>query len=178
MIKSVLSFLLVLVFSGCASSVGRIETHTSEFDGTTETILTPAWVCHEETSKSCDLQFGLNRRSNMPPEDVELTVRTPGNYMFVAGESLKFNIDGETVSVASISNLTDYNFVDEYHNVWSSQRYLINKTLLSRLLNAKRVAVHVELKDGYREGIFSRDARNAARPAFREYYQKVFAAPL
>jgi hypothetical protein len=60
---------------------------------------------------------------------------------------------------------------------WSSKTYMIDKDVMKRLIYADEVKVKVDLRNGFVEGIFSRDEPHLARPAFREFYKKIDALP-
>jgi hypothetical protein len=191
--KSILGILLLsLCVYGCVAIPGGIRTATSDFDGAKEVSMEPAWVCKEGTFGSCAIKFGLHWRSTMPKDRVVLVAMASGINAFSSGPSLHFNIDGTFVAFTSMDELTDFQvmggtyirgvatpggYVPGWYippTNWSSQRYLVDKTFLEAILKAQRVAVRVDLRTGYVEGLFSKDDPTTARPGVRDFYKEVF----
>ena len=175
--KTVLLFMLVLMV-GCAGMPGMpgsIEEQVSQFDGSREIKMRPAWVGRNPSI----IKFGLHRTSKMPENEIALTVLIKGANLISRGESLQFNIDGEVVSMTSVDDFTDIETTSGHSDIvlasnWSSKRYVITKEFIDKLLAANRVAVKVELSKSYAEGLFSDDFPVAARPAFREFRKRVY----
>lgn len=176
-IISRISLLAIFVFAGCVTTPGDIRTYISEFDGAKEIVMEPAWVCKEGTFGTCLIKFGLMKRSTMPQDEVILVAMVKDIQSFKTGESLHFNIDGDIVSFASIDTTTEFEITEGiylpgvttptgYSGVyfppegWSSKRYLIDKNFLEKILKAERVAVRIDLRKGYVEGIFFRRCTN------------------
>ena len=184
--------LLSLFLYGCVTMPGGIRTNVSEFDGSNEIVMEPAWVCKESTFGDCHIKLGLYWRSTMPQDKLILVAMTDGINAFSNGKSLYFNIDGEFVSFDSIDTLTEYDISEGTYMKgfiasgtyvpgiyippvnWSSQRYIVDKYFMEKILKAQRVAVRLDLRRGYVEGVFSKDDPMLARPAFRDFFNKVF----
>ena len=157
------------------SMPGAIHTNISEFDNTKEIILEPAWV-------GSGIKLGLLKRTNMPQDELILIVMIDIIRTFAPGNSLHFNIDGEIVSFSSIDATTEFEMGKGIYNPiglyfpsvnWSSKRYLINKQFLKKILNAQRVVIRIDLRKEYVEGIFSKDEPMSARPAFKNFYERM-----
>jgi len=175
-----------IYFVGCATPdiPGYIRSSVSEFDGAKEIVMEPAWVCKESGFLNCNIKLGLYRRSTMPENQIVLVAVVQDIKSFGEGKSLHFNIDGEIISFESIDTLTEFETKEGTYipysglyippTSWSAKRYLIDKNFLDKILKAQRVAVRIDLRRSYVEGIFSRDAATLARPAFRDFYNEVF----
>ncbi len=193
--RLILTFIVMLLLSGCVSTPGYINTRVSEFDGSTEYSMTPAWVCKENIFDGCSIKLGLHRTSKMPPDQLILVVQVDGIRNILGKDSLKFNIDGTIVAFTAIDFNTEIKtnpgiyqpgfatrktYVPGYYippSDWSSIRYIIDKEFLKTILNANKVAVRVELPTSYLEGIFSKDGATLARPAFKEFYDQAYGEP-
>lgn len=173
----------VLLMTACATMPGMpgfISESTSEFDGSKQIKMEPAWLYNSL------IKLALFKNTKIDINDVVLTVVVKGTHSFSEGESLHFNIDGDIVSFKSIDLLTDINtssgFVGSGIYIppsnWSSKDYLVSKHFIQRLINAERVVVKVDLRKSFVEGVFSSDAPTTARPAFREFYERIGALKL
>lgn len=179
-----LFLIFALLLTACASLPGYpgyISTKTSSFDGATETYMTPAVVYSESSGPSISL--GLLKRSTMPADQIILIAEIRVVESF-SEPSLMFNIDGEIVEFKSIDHLTEFDYepgsspgsgVHYSSTTTSSKRYRITKSFLYKILNANHVGVRLNFRTTYTEGVFSKgDISVYAKPAFREFYSKVF----
>ena len=176
-------FLAALFFMGCAHrfpAPGDITVVKSEFDGTVEVSMEPARVCLPGASV-CTIKLDLMHNSKMKPDQAMMRVLVMGLEQFAPGEAVKFNIDGEIVGLTSIDTNSTHDErpgmagSDDY---WTSQRYMVDKQFIEKLLNGKRVVVRVDLQKSFAEGIFSDDKPHRARNAFRQFYKQVFSASI
>ena len=172
------STLFITLAVSCATIPGipgAISESSSEFDGTKQIKMEPAWLYNSM------IKLALFKNSKMDEKNVVLTVVVKGTHSFSREDSLYFNVDGDIVSFKSMDLLTDINTSEGFvgsgiyipPSNWSSKDYLVTRDLIKRLVNAERVVIKVELRKSYVEGIFSRDGYTLARPAFREFYQKM-----
>ncbi len=170
-----------LLFSGCAHSLpmpGDITITKSEFDGTTKVSMEPALVCIPEES-SCLIKLSLMHDSTMANDQAIMKVIVRGVEPFSnTDEAVKFNIDGEILGLPSIDahsslDLEASGSGSAYQ--WTSQRYMVDKRFIEKLLRGKRVVIRVDLQRSHVEGIFSENKSYRARPAFKKFYKKVFS---
>lgn len=176
---------IVLLLSGCMTMPGDLIESKSEFDGATEISIMPAHLPAAGDKLASFVSMGLSRRSTMPQDEIILEVVSGIAESFAPGESLHFRIDGEKVSLKSFDELTDFGVTSGFagggHYVpprsFSSKRYRIDRVFLERILSAKEVLVRLDLRKGYLEGVFSKDGWTTARPAFREFFQRVYGSP-
>ncbi len=171
-----LLFLIILV--GCARSYmpeapGGIARRISEFDGATELYMIPAWICEKGSFDECTFRIGLFWRSTMPEDDLAIIIETVGPYSIKSGDVLHFNIDGEIVSPASRGTRADMYAPTGYYAGPGLKRFTVDRALIQKLLDAKRVVVRIETDGGYLEGTFSKDRATMARPAFREFMERL-----
>lgn len=186
-----LSLLLFVLFSfsiGCVSMPGTVISYESESCMTKEITTEPAFVCKEGFG-DCLIKFGLFRRSTMPENQIILTVMVDGIHTFTE-PSLLFNIDGEIIKFVSINAVEDSATTEEAYISstyvpgtsathlpiprYSKRYYLIYRAFLKKILNAQRVEVRINLSKTYYEGIFSQNKTYTARPAFRDFYERVY----
>lgn len=175
--RKILMILTVFLFSGCASLPGGIKETVSGFDNTKEIVMEPAGVFKSYT-ESYVLMLGLYKTSKMPTDKAVLVAQLKDASNFSDKDSLQFNIDGEIVTLNSTDLFTDVETKDGgdyvgYYNV-SSKRYSVDKDLIEKLINGKKVWVKLNLSKDYVEGEFSRDAIGSVRPAFKKFYEKVW----
>lgn len=175
---------MALILSGCMTMPGDLIESKSEFDGATEISVIPAHLPAAGDKFASFVSMGLYRRSTMPQDEIILEVVSGIAESFAQGESLHFRIDGEKVSLKSFDELTDFGVTSGFagggHYVpprsFSSKRYRIDRVFLERLLGAKQVLVRLDLRRGYLEGEFSKDGPTTARPAFREFFKRVYGS--
>ena len=170
--------LLCLVLAGCVTLPGAITERVSGFDKTKEIIMKPAQVNDGFLNLNTVILLGLYRTSKMAEDEATLEAIVLGAYNFSNKESLQFNIDGEKVYLESMDLLTNIETVTggTYAQNESSKRYLVKKDFIKRLIDGKGVWVRVNLARDYVEGKFSVDGMAAVRPAFRNFYKKVWGA--
>jgi hypothetical protein len=173
----------VLLLVACAISgpgvPGHIYESTSKFDNSREITMEPAWL----SDSAPGIKLRLFKSTRMPKDQVVMDTIVAGAHSFARGKSLHFNIDGDIVSFSSIDELTDIEtspgFAGGGYYIppsnWSSKRYLVTMDFLKRIIAAERVIVKVDLRKTYVEGVFSTDGFTTARPAFREFCEKVRA---
>lgn len=168
--KILLAFLCALTV-GCASlgMPGSISKQTSQFDGTNQITMEPAWIY----GGSGAIKFGLYKNSKMPNDKVILTAVVNRITDFAKKGALEFKIDGEIISLDSIDSLSDH-AVDPYSNGWTSRRYEVSKDFIEKLINAKKVYVKINLIKEYVEGEFSSDAPMTARPSFKNFIKEAW----
>lgn len=172
-----LVFLFVLLFSGCAAMTpGGISVKKSDFDGSTEVVMTPAYVCKEGTFGSCMIKLGLHRTSRMPADDVVMTVMIGSLEHFSADDGVQFNIDGEIVTLSSPDREVKFevNSNTAYIDTWAYRTYIVKKDFIKKLLDGTRVAMKVSTNKGYYEGVFSSDKPTTAKGPFGDFLQKAF----
>ena len=179
--KKILTLMAVTLPLACAmpGTPGHIYESTSKFDNSKEITMEPAWLYDSAPG----IKLRLSKSTKMPKDQVVMDAIVAGAHSFARGKSLHFNVDGDIVSFVSIDELTDFEttsgFVGGGHYIppsnWSSKRYLLTMDFLDRIINANRVIVKVDLRKTYMEGVFSTDAFTTARPAFREFCEKVRA---
>tara|TARA_B100000315_G_C14439865_1_gene524201 strand:+ start:376 stop:927 length:552 start_codon:yes stop_codon:yes gene_type:complete len=169
--------IIVLNLYGCITPgvPGYISESVSNFDGSRQITIEPAWLYNSS------IKLGLFKNSEMPDSTIVLIAVVKGAYSFSEGQSLHFKIDGKFESFSSIDNLTDMETSSGFYGSgihipasnWSSKRYLITKDFLNRLINADDVWVKIELRKEFVEGPFSSDFPTTARPAFKDFYDRI-----
>jgi hypothetical protein len=180
MTKHVAFALVLFSFLGCAGVPGipgNVREHVSKVDNTKELSMEPAWLPESA------IKLSLFKNTIMQPNEIVLTVVVTGARNFDKGENVRFNVDGKIYSFSSIDDMTDLRTSAGYYgrgiylspSNWSSKRYVITKDFLATILNAKDVWVRVDLVKTYAEGEFSYDGPTCARPAFREFYERMNA---
>jgi len=160
---------------------GHITESTSKFDGRKTLAMEPAWL-YNTTS----LKLGLYKDSTLPKDKVILTAVAVGAHAISPGKSLKFNIDNETVALKTHQQLTHikttagtHGYVRSHEGAHarsynaSSKDYLVDITFIKRILKAENVAVRLDFRNSYAEGIFSHDGISLARPAFNNFMKKL-----
>ena len=171
---------MVSILMGCVSMdmPGNISERVSGFDKTKEIVMEPAWLI----SDSSPVKLGLYKTSKMDTDKAVLTVVVKGAYNFSDKESLLINIDGNILTLEPIDLVTNLQLDSGVYNSvasippanWSSKRYEITKDLIKRLIEGKEVWFKVNLSKDYAEGRFSQDNPMSARPAFKDFYKKVW----
>lgn len=174
---NILTILSILILAtSCAPGMpGYISETVSEFDGTKEIKMEPAWIYGVE------LKLGLFKNSKMKPNEVILTAVVKGAYNIDEGKSLQFNVDGKIYKFASIDSLTNIDTTSGFYgngvylpaSNWSSKDYIVTKSFIKELIEAQRAIVKIELDKEYIEGNFSSDAPTTARPPFSKFYKKL-----
>lgn len=176
----VAAVLLTLLNACGVGTPGHISKSTSQFDNSSQLMLEPAWV-----GSMTGLKMGLVWNSKMPPDTVLLVAIVQGLNRISDGKSLHFNINGEFLSLTSIDASTNYQTengglylaINTYipPSNWSSKRYVINRELLDKLVEAEKVVAKIDLDRSAIEGDFTIEAPTTARPAFREFRSKLAA---
>jgi hypothetical protein len=178
-VRSILLAIVVfLLLQGCAStpgSPGYVSTSKSEFDGSEQVTMKPAWIY------SSPIKLGLYWNTNMPDSTFKLVTIVKGTHSFASGKSLKFNVDGEIVALKSVDQMTDYETssgwsgigVDIAPSNWSSKSYAVERSFARKLVESEEVMIRVVLEDSRVEGEFSTDAPTTARPAFEKFLSEV-----
>lgn len=179
-----LFWLALLLAAGCATVPQRIQESVSPFDGAQEIALEPALVCRERGAHACSIKLGLFRRSTMHPDKVILIVLVEGSRQADKDESLHLIIDGEETGLSSIDARTRYRVGTGPHTTGtdlygsdlqrSIKRYLIDKSLLERIITARSADVRVDLVGGSISGRLLSYNGRLAIPAFREFYERAF----
>jgi len=163
-----------LVIIGCATShkvqPGTVEVIKSKVDNSTHIHMEPAWL------ENTPIKLGLYRNSNMPENDIVLTVLVKGYHIFMWKESLKFNIDRNVEVFTSIDKLEGARTLEEIYGTdryifadQTSKLYLIDRSFLERIINANEVYVRVDLQLGFKGGVFSKDGPTLARTGFKKF---------
>lgn len=189
---------ILCVIVVCAFAFGQIKITASKFDGAMEAAMKPAFVC-KELFGGCLIKLGLFWRSTMPQDKLILVAMAASVDPLSATDSLHFNIDGEIVrltsidtALASIGTATECKSEVKTHlresfayatrlpdiynppRGWVSKQYIVDKDFIAKILKGQEVVVRIDLKEGYVEGIFSRDGIAQARPTFKKFYIHVF----
>lgn len=192
-----LAVLFIFLITGCMTGMpGHINVKQSMFDDATETSMDGAWIC--KSSFDCPFKMALYKRSTMGEDQVIIEAIVRGTHSLSRGSSLHFNVDGEIISFKSIDTLTDFDTTEGVYmpgqvyptktggyvytgsfsippTNWSSKRYLTDKAFLKKIIKAEKVIIKVDLGKTYVEGPFSKDVQTTARPAFRNFYNQIFA---
>lgn len=90
-----------LAFAGCQTLPGGVQVSVSQFDGTKQIMMEPAWLYDSY------IKLGLFKNSKMDKDEVELIATVKGAHGFAGEESLHINIDGDIINLASLDELTD-----------------------------------------------------------------------
>lgn len=156
-------------------SPGNVSTSKSEFDGSQQVTMEPAWIY------SSPIKLGLYWNTNMPDSTFKLVTIVKGTHSFASGESLKFNVDGEIAGFKSVDEMTDYETSRGWSGIgvniapsnWSEKSYAVKRRFVGELIEAEEAMVRVVLEDSRVEGEFSTDAPTTARPAFEKFLSEV-----
>ena len=157
---------------------GQVTKTDSEFDGTIQFRMEPAWAC---SGPDCSIKIGFYRTSRMESDSVVMIVSVVSSGfvahpVFALGESLHFNVDGQIYSFESFGSYDKEHGVDQLVSYTVDlQKYSTTKDFLKTLLNARRVIVKIDLvEDKYVEGIFPDSGFRTVRPGLADFYQQAF----
>lgn len=173
--KIILLVVSLLFLAGCHLNPGYISVTQSKFDNATEMSMKPAWC------ESAKVKFGLFWSSKMKNDDLILVAAVRDIRSFAPGESLWFNIDGKKVGLKPMDVSPEIVHVPGFHigttyiegHTTSSMRYAVSKQFIQRLIDAESVIVKVSLDRTSVEDVFSTDIFNTAKPAFRDFLEKL-----
>ena len=172
MIRILTSMILIAgLISACVPIPGDIKIDKSEFDGSTMIHMEPAWVGNSL------IKFGLFRSSKMYKNEVILKVLVNGIYRFANDDSLEIKIDGELLKPRLADGYTDYNhtsgqvFKGHYYagSSWTLQQYVITKSDIKRMIEAKKVLVRIKFRNSFTDGNFSQGGMTTALNGFRSF---------
>jgi len=147
----------IMQFVGCAGQVREImnacippsvSSNISTFDGTKEVHMRPQFV--ELGIGSSRIKFALFKNSKMEKEEIVLTASVKGVKSL---EALLFNVDGAITTFPSLDTFPE---IDFGQTDWSSNRFIITKDFLNKIIEAKLVKVKVSLGNEYVEGVFTK----------------------
>ena len=177
-INIVTVLIIVVILYGCFATPGMpgyISESVSNFDGSRQINMEPAWLYNSP------IKLALFKNTKMPDTTIVLIAMVKGAHNFVGGQSLHFNIDDNIESLSAIDDFTDIETESGFYGSgiyipasnWSSKRYLVTKDFVNHLISGSDVWIKIELTKEFVEGRFSSDALTTARPAFREFYEKI-----
>lgn len=152
-LKSVVLLVSLLAVSGCVMPngvklPGNVSSTYSEFDKATETRLEPVWLFSEPTFK-----IGLFKSTRMAKNDVTFIAEYVGIANIAGGNSLKFSIDGDIVSLPVSDSSTNIQTETQYTSSSSSRSYFGDIGLVKRILNSGTTLAKLSFLDGtYVEG--------------------------
>lgn len=175
------SFVFVLVSCTAIDMSGDITERHSKFDNSAELSMTPSLVFRDNDGFSgSDISLSLYWNSKMPDDGLILEAYVGGSKAFASGDSLFFNIDNEQYSFKSIDRLTDFSSEvtrtgprNLYVDRKTSKRYLVTRQFVDKMISSKNVAVRVDLRKTYVEGVFSDDTIGSAKAAFKKFMEKL-----
>lgn len=180
-----LIIIALLILQGCFHPrPDDIMETTSEFDGATE-ISMRAISAFPEKANGPAIQFEPFWRSTMQNDRFVLTLWAMNTVSFASVDPVRFNIDGEIVSLNSSEAMQFYynpGMVGHgiYISPWSKsgKRFLVSKTFLEKILHAKRVVIRIDLENGYTEATFSSPTQSdqRAKKHMQKFYNKIFTA--
>lgn len=162
---------LALLSSGCVTTgnlqdtydrqgwPGYISQNTSEFDGTSRVSMEPAYL----GDASNMLRLGLEWNSSLPKDRFLLIAEWAEAENFSPDSAFKLNVDGDLIELSPLDK-GDYGVIQDkvlqsngpfelpmvLHNQ-THKRFWISKNELSRIIEAKKVVVRVELLNSYWE---------------------------
>jgi hypothetical protein len=182
-VNGTLFLLLLFLLAGCAGAPGKIKVGVSPFDGAQETALDPACAGSDSSGQPCSFRLGLFTRSTMAPGSLILVVVADASNPIAEGDSLYFIMNGRVVPFTSIDRKTKYPIGKGPHTTGAAfcgsspcsvKRYLVTRSFLKEVIDAPRVTVRVQLKNGLLEGTLSDGEKDLALPSFREFYAREF----
>ena len=177
--KNLLLLSIILLSSwGCMNAPGMpgyIYISESKFDNTKQIEIEPAWLWNSE------IKLSLMKNSKMEEDEIILTAIVKGAHLISKDKSIHFNIDGEKISFKSIDNFTDIETSPGLYNSvasipasnWSSKRYLVTKDFITKIVDANKVWVRIDLDKTYIEGEFSKDAPTTAKKPFKSFMDSI-----
>lgn len=166
------TFYFLLACTNIPGTPGHISEHTSKFDNTRQLDMEPAW---------CDGTFKLSlfKTSTMPDSFLILTVVVKDIYSFDPGHSLQVRIGQRFYQFEGLDEYTDHKYEEGSPQfalpptAWSLMRYAISMKFLEEMITAEEVWIKISLDKDYMEGKFSTNGPVDARPAFRNFYEKI-----
>lgn len=160
---------------------GDIHERKSDFDNSIEITMEPSWAYSE--SGDSEIQLDPAWRSSMPKETCALTFWVMDTVIFSDRDPVKFNIDGNIISINSSEPMQYvYNpgMVHPYVAPWSKsgQKFMVSKSFLKKILNAKRVVIRIDSDHGYREATFSSPTQREqrAKQYLQRFYDRIFTS--
>lgn len=155
-----------LIITGCANLPlsqtlpGSVSDTKSEIDGSKTLYMNPGWLFNTP------MQLGLVMFSTNKTR-ILLTAKLTGIHKIEKTDSLAFNIDSEVVKLSADDEKTEHSV--ERTTKWSSKTYVINKQLLEKIVNAKRVFVNF----GGIEADFSKGGPTTAKNGFNDFFKRL-----
>jgi hypothetical protein len=138
-------FVLGLLFlTGCAllpTTPGTIKLHESKVDGAKELSMDPG-ICAEQFIK-----IGFLKTTRMKPDEVVLKLTLDGVHGIANGESLIFNIDGQTITLKTEQAFTEFG-ENMGGYATSNKNYKTNIEFLNKLNSAKVAHLQILLSNG------------------------------
>lgn len=159
-LKSIL-FVLILGISGCSVTADEIESmynqpgwpgyltkDVSEFDGKSRVSLEPAYLS-DATSM---LRLGLRWNSSLPKDKLVFVAAWGEAKNFDPNSPFKLNIDGSMLELKPLDN-REYGITTSSYASYNQteKRFWISKSDVSRIVDAQKVVVRVELLKTYWE---------------------------
>ena len=89
----------------------------------------------------------------MNKENIVLTASVKGTKSLGA---LLFNVDSEIISFLPLDTFTEFDHTIDYE-LWSSNRFVITKEFLNKILEADKVLVKISLRKRYVEETFTKN---------------------
>jgi len=154
---------------------------TSKFDGSTELNVGVAALQDQK------LKIGAYRNSKMKKSDLVLIAEVIGAENIKTEGGLQVSIDGKIHSLNSIDKVTDIHIdslsskVKSGYTNYSSKRFVINKDLLAKILNAKMAVFRVNYLSGtYTEDVLATPKnwiggeQYSAKSGLKEFMRRAF----
>jgi hypothetical protein len=167
---------------GCITA-GEIRETRSAHDGVTVVEMNPVNIASIQDEMTSKIKIGLVRSSMMKPSEIYMKVfiaRDNDENMILDQDSLSLDIDDlkiallpvdivrrkDKISASSTSRNTQFSSIFRI--------YAISQDILEKLLNGKKVAIKVVLKNGVIEGDFSGRSGEFAKQHVQKYYDYLY----
>ncbi|WP_155760034.1 hypothetical protein [Vibrio natriegens] len=167
--SKIILVICTLITSGCTTGIqesydepgmpGYLTKDTSEFNGKTEIRLEPAYL----NDASSLFRLGLRWNSALPKDKFLLVAEWAEAKNFEPSSSLGLNIDGDIIYLNPVDE-SEYGVIDKVTRTFSTtlaqstfsynrtlKQFWVSKNELSRMIEAKKVTVRVDLLHTYWE---------------------------
>lgn len=172
--------LIIITFTlltGCMASMpNTIDSATSSFDGSRQITMQPGFVYTSDDFSSWGyFKLGLTWLSKHE-DKIIITAEIPNAITSInSDKGLRFNIDGQITTISSAQIFTDFD-VDRIQSTTyksSTKLFIVEKSLLDKILSASDVKVRLHTNEGYLDGDLLADKPSAAIRGFRDFSTKL-----
>ncbi len=169
--KKITFVIFLLAIVGCSSMPGGIAVDKSNYDGTVQVKMQPAFISSKLFSPS--VKMGIRKNSQMKKDDLIMIVRHDEIKSFASGENFLVKIDEKETKFSPIEKSMDCEVGGSTDISHCYAEYIISRDFAEKMAAGKDVKVRLFLRDGIVDDEMTCEGYSCFKPSLKDFLKKL-----